>query len=348
MSIPRLEIENGFSISRIMKGGWQLSAGHSEGNTRTAFADMQAFVDAGITTFDCADIYTGVEELIGQFLHEYRKQHGTAAPVQIFTKFVPDYDALLTLNKAYVERIIDRSLQRLQVEQLDMVQFSWWNYAMPRWMEAAFWLSELQRAGKIKHLGGTNFNTAAVQAITQSGVRLSTLQVQFSLLDHRPEKDLIAFCRTQKMHLVCYGTVAGGFLSERWLHQPEPQPPFENRSLVKYKLMIDEFGGWALFQRLLLVIKSIAEKHSVSMTNVATRYVLEKPAVAAAIIGARSAQHLAENVRVFSFTLDEKDYQAINEILAERKGPAGDVFDLERIKDGPHGRIMRYNLNQTT
>jgi aryl-alcohol dehydrogenase-like predicted oxidoreductase len=227
-----------------------------------------------------------------------------------------------------------------------MVQFSWWNYAMPRWMETAHWLAELQQAGKIKYLGGTNFNTAAVQAMTTSGVRLSTLQVQFSILDHRPEKELIGHCRAQHIHLVCYGTVAGGFLSDRWLHQLEPQAPFENRSLIKYKLMIDEFGGWSLFQKLLTVLQTIAQKHGVSITNVATRYVLEKPMVAAAIVGARNASHLAENTKVFSFSLDRDDYMAIESVLAQRTGPAGDVFDLERIKDGPHGRIMRYNLNQ--
>lgn len=346
MSTPRIEVEKGFTISRIIKGGWQLSQGHSEGNTGTALTDMQAFVDAGITTFDCADIYTGVEELIGKFLKDYRARHGQRAPVEIFTKFVPDYDALSTLTKADVERVIDRSLRRLGVDQLDMVQFSWWNYAMPRWMDTIRWLSELQKAGKIRHLGGTNFNTAAVQAMTTSGVRLATLQVQFSVLDHRPEKELIAFCQANRVHLVCYGTVAGGFLSERWLGQPEPLPPFENRSLVKYKLMIDEFGGWNLFQQLLLVLKSIADKHRVSITNIATRYVLEKPMVAAAIVGARSAQHLDENRKVFAFQLDAQDQHAIAQVLNQRTGPAGDVFDLERIKDGPHGRIMRYNLNQ--
>ncbi|MFN5171289.1 MAG: aldo/keto reductase [Cyclobacteriaceae bacterium] len=346
MSVPRVSIESDFSISRIIKGGWQLSQGHSEGNTLTALHDMQAFVDAGITTFDCADIYTGVEELIGRFLSDYRRRFGKRAPVEIFTKFVPDYDVLPQISKTYVEQVIDRSLKRLGVDELDMVQFSWWNYAMPRWMETALWLVELQRAGKIKHLGGTNFNTSSVQAMTASGVRLTTLQVQFSLLDHRPEKELIALCQQNRIHLVCYGTVAGGFLSERWLGQPEPQPPFENRSLVKYKLMIDEFGGWTLFQELLTVLNTIAKKHHVSLTNVATRYVLEKPMVAAAIIGARNAQHLDENLNAFSFALDGDDYASIEKVLAQRTGQVGDVFDLERIKDGPHGRIMRYNLNQ--
>lgn len=346
MKLPRIEIADGFTISRILKGGWQLSQGHSEDNTRSALTDMQTFVDSGITTFDCADIYTGVEELIGRYLHDYRTRYGKPAPVEIFTKYVPDYDQLNTLKKSDVERIIDRSLRRLHAEQLDMVQFSWWNYAMPHWIETAHWLTELQQKGKIRLLGGTNFNAAATRSIIESGVRLHTLQVQYSLLDNRPEKELLPWCVQNQVHLVCYGTVAGGFLSERWLNQPEPQPPFENRSLVKYKLMIDEFGGWILFQQLLHALAHIAKKHGVSITNVATRYVLDQPGVGGVIVGARNASHLEENIRTFHFQLTNTDRRAIKEILNQRMGPPGDVFDIERIKDGPHGRIMRYNLNQ--
>lgn len=206
--VPRMEVAEGFSISRILKGGWQLSQGHSENNTRTALADMDAFVQAGITTFDCADIYTGVEELIGHFIKDYRTRHGRPAPVEVFTKFVPDYDRLRTLTKQDVEQVINRSLRRLNVEQLDMVQFSWWNYAVPRWVETAHWLAELQQAGKIRHLGGTNFNTAATKSIADSGVHFATLQVQYSLLDNRPEKELLPWCRSNQTHLVCYGTMA--------------------------------------------------------------------------------------------------------------------------------------------
>jgi aryl-alcohol dehydrogenase-like predicted oxidoreductase len=251
MSIERKEVVPGFSISLIIKGGWQLSLGHSEGNKDHAIEDMFSFVDQGITTFDCADIYTGVEELIGKFLAERKKRVGSISDVQVLTKFVPDFDILSRISKTYVERVIDRSLKRLGVEQLDMVQFSWWSYSIPKWMETAHWLKELQQAGKIKLISGTNFNTQATRAMVESGIPIKTLQVQYSLLDNRPEKELITLCKEKNIHLLCYGTVAGGFLSERWLGVAEPMPPYENRSMVKYKLMIQEFGGWELFQSLL-------------------------------------------------------------------------------------------------
>ncbi len=336
-----------FAISRMIKGGWQLSRGHSEVNTEDPIEGMFAFTDQGITTFDCADIYTGVEELIGKFLLERKRRLGHHNDVKVLTKFVPDYDALTTINKHYVERIIDRSLHRLNLERLDMVQFSWWSYDIPRYVETAFWLKELQQAGKINLISGTNFNTLAVENMVSAGIPLTTLQVQYSLLDNRPEKSLVDICSRHGIHLLCYGTVAGGFLSERWLGTPEPMAPFENRSLVKYKLMIDELGGWELFQLLLRKLKHIADKHKATITNVASRYVLDRKQVAGIIIGAKSTSHLAENLKVFDIDLDREDFSSIAGVLSQGRELKGDVFDLERIKDGPHGRIMKYNLNET-
>ena len=126
----RTRLTNDYTISSIIKGGWQLAGGHGHVDEQKAIADMREFVRAGITTFDCADIYTGVEELIGKFLKKYRHDFisGELPPVQIHTKYVPDLDALATITKADTERIIDRSLRRLGVERLDLVQFAWWDY----------------------------------------------------------------------------------------------------------------------------------------------------------------------------------------------------------------------------
>lgn len=346
MTVEKIELAPDFKISRIIKGGWQLSQGHSKGSDNDPVEDMFAFADAGINTFDCADIYTGVEELIGKFLTVRKGRLGTNTDIKVLTKFVPDYDDLSTVNKNYVERIIDRSLKRLGQERLDMVQFSWWTYDIPRWVETAYWLKELQLAGKINLISATNFNTSATRAIIDAGIKLSTLQVQYSLLDNRPQKSLTTLCAQEQMSMLCYGTVAGGFFSARWLDVPEPQGPFENRSLVKYKLMIDEFGGWELFQHLLKVLKQIAEKHNVDLANVASRYILDQSCVGGIIIGARTVAHLDSNIKVFSFQLDADDRKQIDEVLMQRQGPDGDVFDVERIKEGPHGVIMKYNLNQ--
>lgn len=341
--IESFSLAPGYRISRVIKGGWQLSDGHSTSVSEDPVADMFAFAEQGINTFDCADIYTGVEELIGRFLRA-NAARDEPLPVRVQTKYVPDYDALPALSRADVEAIIDRSLQRLGVERLDMVQFHWWRYEVPGWVETAGWLAELQRAGKIELLSTTNFNTEKNRDILESGVRLATSQVQYSLLDPRPEKALIPLCGAHDMHLLCYGTLAGGFLSEKWLGASEPKEK-ENRSLVKYHLMIEEVGGWELFQLLLRTLKEIGERHGVTLASVASRWVLEQPQVAAVIIGSRNAAHLSRYREIFSFALDAADHSAIKAVKAQMSVPPADVFDLERDKQGRHGRIMKYNLN---
>ncbi len=342
IAITRHDLSPNYGISRVIKGGWQLAGGHGRIEREQAITDMFLFVQAGISTFDCADIYTGVEELIGDF----RRRYGAdLPPVQIHTKYVPDLDMLPTLKKQDVERVIDRSLRRLDVDRLDLVQFHWWDTEIPGYVEAALHLKELQNAGKIRHIGVTNFDVAHLQEFVEASVPVISNQAQYSLLDRRPERNMVAYCRQHSISLLCYGTVAGGFLSDRYLDAVEPNFPLENRSLIKYKLIIDEFGGWELYQRLLRTLRRIADKHQASVAMIATRAILQKDQVAAAIVGARHARHLPEMLHLFEFELDEDDLANIEQITTAACGPVGAVYALERIKGGKHAGIMKYNLN---
>jgi aryl-alcohol dehydrogenase-like predicted oxidoreductase len=341
--IPRLSLDDGYDISRIIKGGWHLAGDHGDIDRDQALADMAAFVDAGITTFDCADIYTGVEQMIGDFRRAYPDHAGR---IQIHTKFVPDLPALPTVDGAYVARIIDRSLQRLGVERIDLVQFHWWDYETPRYVDVALELDRQRRAGKIARLGVTNFDVPHLAEIIDAGVPIVTNQVQYSLLDRRPQNGMVEYCLSHQMGLLCYGTVAGGFLSERWLGQPEPAGPLTNRSLVKYKLIIDDFGGWDAFQSLLGTLSQVAQKHGVDIASIATAAILDRPRVAAAIVGATSTSHLASHAKIGALKLDLADLEALDAATRAAPGPVGDIYALERDRHGPHGRIMKYELNK--
>jgi aryl-alcohol dehydrogenase-like predicted oxidoreductase len=342
--VERIELAPGYSISRIIKGGWQLAGGHGPIDEATALEDMARFVDAGITTFDCADIYTGVEALIGRFL---RERGSTATPVQVHTKLVPDLSRLATYSNEDVARAIERSLARLGVERLDLVQLHWWDYDVPRYMDIAHALARLRGQDKIRLVGLTNFDTARLSAIVDEGVPIASHQVQYSLLDGRPAASMVDACRARGISLLCYGTLAGGFLSERWLGAEEPPFPHTNRSLTKYHLIIHEFGGWPLFQELLTVLATIARRHDVSLSSVAIRWVLDRPQVGAAIVGATSARQLAATLQASTLRLDEEDVGAIQQVLSRASGPLEDVYALEREKGGKHARIMRYELNKS-
>lgn len=347
--IERHELAPGYTISRLINGVWQLATDHRRQavDRRSAFRDLSRSIDAGLTTFDCADIYLGVEELLGELLQSYRTAGGRLADIQIHTKFVPDRSTLDRITRRDVEAGIDRSLDRLGVERLDLVQFHWWSYDIPRYVEVAGWLTDLRRAGKIRLLGTTNFDVPRMRELLDAGLEFAAHQPQYSLLDRRPESGLVDLCRDHGIGLLCYGALAGGFLAGRYLHQDEPRESLANRSLTKYRLIIDEFGGWDLFQELLKALSRVAERHAVSVSNVAMRWVLERPQVAAVIVGSRTAAHLADNLRVFDFSLDDEDRSLLAEPLSRAQGPRGEPFGLERVIGGPHAAILKTELHRS-
>lgn len=342
---PRVQLAPGYTISCLLKGGWQLASGHSASDPADALADMDRFADAGITTFDCADIYTGVEALIGEWLQR-RRSRGDARPVQVHTKYVPDLDRLSTHTRADVMRGIDRSLARLGVDCLDLVQLHWWDYHVPGYVEAAAWLDECRRAGKVRHVGLTNFDRPRVGEIVAAGVPIVAHQVQYSVLDRRPADAMAALCADHGIGLLCYGALAGGFLANRYLGVPDPTPPLENRSLVKYRLIIDEFGGWERFQDLLVGLHAIAIRHGVGIGAVALRWVLDQPGVSGVIVGARHTRHLAQALQTSGLVLDARDRADIATLQASSSGPSGEVYALERVTGGRHASVMRVTLNR--
>jgi enamine deaminase RidA (YjgF/YER057c/UK114 family) len=133
------------------------------------------------------------------------------------------------------------------------------------------------------------------------------------------------------VRLLAYGTLGGGFLTDRWVGQPEPAD-IGDWSKSKYKRFIDTVGGWDGLQGLLRVLADIAAEHRVSVANVATRWVLEQPAVAAVIVGARlgEREHRADNLALFSFALDADDKARIDEATAGLKRIPGDCGDEYR------------------
>lgn len=346
--MERAEMGDGYSISRIIKGGWHLAGGHGQIDEAQAVREMYAYMEAGITAFDCADIYTGVEDLIGAFRRDAKANGRTDLldRLKVHTKCVPDLDKLATIRKADVEATIDRSLKRLDAERLDLVQFHWWDLEVPRYLEVASWLSEMQAAGKIDRLGTTNYNTDCMIALDGAGFDMTSIQLQYSLIDRRPRKRIVDFCAAKNINLLCYGTVAGGFLSDKWLGVDEPTGALENRSLTKYKLIIEDIGGWDVFQSLLRLLRDIADKHDTDIASIAMRAMLLEPQVTAIIVGVRHDGHLGRHARVFDIALDDDDLARIEAELDRHDVVAGDVYDVERDRHGRHGRIMKYNLNE--
>ncbi|MDH4065963.1 MAG: aldo/keto reductase, partial [Acidobacteriota bacterium] len=303
--VERRDLAPGFSISRVLTGLWQMADMERDGQVidlDRAAAAMRPYVEAGLTTFDMADHYGSAELVAGIF--------GSQAPpgtVQRLTKWVPRPGAV---SKAEVREAVQRALTRLRTDRIDLLQYHAWNYADATWLDTLYDLQDLKAEGLIHHLGLTNVDTAHLRVVVASGIEVVSNQVSFSLLDQRAAAGLAPFCVDHGVQLLAYGTVAGGWLTERWLDQPEPDWERAGTwSQMKYGRFMRTAGGWEALQRVLRAAAAVASRHRVSVANVASRFILEQPGVAGVIIGARlgEREHIADTLRVFSFSLTDED-----------------------------------------
>ena len=180
--MEKIMLGNDLEICRILNGMWQVAGGHGQINSESAIKDMQRYQELGFTTWDLADIYGPAESLIGEFSkkNEY--------DFQAFTKFVPNPGPM---SNSIVTHYIDESLKKMNTDCIDLLQFHWWDYQDSSYLDALKHLSKLQNEGKIKHLGLTNFDTERIKIIIGNNFKIISNQVQYSILDQRPEKIMV-------------------------------------------------------------------------------------------------------------------------------------------------------------
>ena len=151
------------------------------------------------TSWDLADHYGPAEDFIGEFRREFVMRHGAErlSEIQAFTKWVPRPGRV---TRRMVDDAIGRSLSRMGVECLDLLQFHWWDYADRSYLDALKHLADVQHEGKIRHLALTNFDTERLRIITDAGIRIVSNQVQYSLIDRRPEAAMAAILPRSRHH----------------------------------------------------------------------------------------------------------------------------------------------------
>jgi aryl-alcohol dehydrogenase-like predicted oxidoreductase/enamine deaminase RidA (YjgF/YER057c/UK114 family) len=328
---PRVSLADDLEISRIVTGLWQvadLERGGQELDRETAASAMLDYASAGFDTFDMADHYGSAELIAGRCL---ARAGGLARRPVAFTKWCPIPGPM---TEDIVRDGVERARQRLGVETIDLMQFHWWSFEHPAYLDAMKQLDALRREGLIRHLGVTNFDTAHLRVLVKHGIPIVANQVSFSLLDRRAAGEMSAFCLENGVRLLAYGTLAGGLMSERWLGRPEPGAgDLADWSKNKYKRFVDASGGWKVFQGLLAALDAIARKHSVSIANVAARWTLDHAAVAAIIVGARLGErdHSRGNLAIFGVSLDAEDHARIAEASAAITPIPGDCGDEYRV-----------------
>jgi aryl-alcohol dehydrogenase-like predicted oxidoreductase/enamine deaminase RidA (YjgF/YER057c/UK114 family) len=323
---PRTDLAAGLEISRVVTGLWQVADMERGGRLLDPQAGAQAMAEyaaAGFDTFDMADHYGSAEVITGHLL---ARPEGRG--VRAFTKWCPPPGPM---TPQAVREGVQRSLERMRTARIDLLQFHWWTFQHPGWIDAMTELARLREEGLIGHIGLTNFDTVHLQVLLAEGIPVASNQVCLSLLDRRATGAMSQLCLRHGVKLLAYGTLGGGFLSERWLGADEPGE-VSDWSKMKYSRFIREVGGWPALQGVLQAADRVARRHGVSIANVATRWVLEQPAVAAVIVGARlgEREHRADNLGLFGFALDEADRAELEAAFAATRAIPGDCGDEYR------------------
>ncbi|KAL3485209.1 NADP-dependent oxidoreductase domain-containing protein [Aspergillus germanicus] len=309
--IPETFTLDGLTLPCIFNGLWQLSSPAWGSASRSKMMDQfSSCVQRGFTAFDMADHYGDAEIIFGR----YRSSSAYSDKMFAATKYCIFHP--MTVTEEAVRANVSERCRRLSTDKIDLLQFHWQFYNDDQYLKA---LQYLQADPRVKQLGLCNFDTDHMQRVVESGVKIVSNQVQFSLIDSRPMVKMASFCAQHNIKLLTYGTLLGGLLAEKWIGQPAPDLYNESTtpSQRKYYAMIRSWGGWDLFQELLLVLQTIARKHGVSVSNVATRWVLDFPYVGAVIVGARMgvSEQSRENLASLGWSLDEEDRKRIEGIL---------------------------------
>lgn len=315
-----------FNMPRLFNGLWQLSsASWGSGTAEAQEGALAQMVKYGLTAADMADHYGDAELIFGDFRNKLLPElQDTLYAATKWCVFSPLSEPVTT------SFVLDAVLERCRRlgGRVELLQFHWQNYESKEYLDI---LVELIRISKshpnlVTAVGLCNFDSehteeACEYLLAKTGaVSIVSNQIQFSLVDARPLQKMVHVCDKYGLKLLTYGTFCGGFLSEKWLDQPAPEIYLESNGLTpsqrKYFDMIRTWGTWIEFLALLNCLSKIAKKHSVSISNVAARWVLQQPAVGAVIVGTRLGVtgHIEDNLRAFGFELDEADISNINPV----------------------------------
>ncbi|KAI7412573.1 hypothetical protein KC336_g11662 [Hortaea werneckii] len=327
---------------RLLNGLWQLSS-PAWGSSTSEHQEqaLAQLVEAGLTMADMADHYGDAELIYGEFRNKLMP--GLKGQVLAATKWCVFSKPQQAITEDWALRAVHERSRRLG-GRVELLQFHWYDYEDKDYLEILTMLVSIARRQPhlVSAVGLCNFDAAhtaeVCEYILEKTGSVGLVSNQFSLLDSRPLHEMCAVCQRYGLKLLTYGSLCGGFLSPKWLNRTAPDLYSTAEQLTpsqrKYFDIISAWGGWADFQRLLSILDGIAGSHGVKLTNIATRWVLQKPNVGAVIVGTRLgvSAHGNDNLCVFDFDLSEDEVIAINCIaLGERKEKSRALF--ERLGD---------------
>jgi aryl-alcohol dehydrogenase-like predicted oxidoreductase len=307
---------SGLKISEITYGNWLTHGSQVENDVATQC--VRAALDAGISTFDTADVYanTVAEDVLGQALVGERRQS-----LEIFTKVFgptgPKGHNDVGLSRKHILESIDGSLRRLRTDYVDLYQAHRYDVETPleETMQA---FADIVRQGKALYIGVSEWTAEQLRAghalASELGISLISNQPQYSMLWRVIESDVVPASAELGVSQIVWSPVAQGVLTGKYL--PGQAPP-EGTRATDAKGGADMIKRWMSDDVLVSVqkLRPIADGLGLSMAQLAIAWVLQNPNVASAIIGASRPDQVADNVKASGVTLDDDVLVAIDDAI---------------------------------
>ncbi|WP_037604865.1 aldo/keto reductase family protein [Streptacidiphilus rugosus] len=327
---------SGLVISEIAYGNWLTHGSQVEEDAATAC--VHAALDAGITTFDTADVYaaTRAESVLGRALKGQRREG-----LEIFTKvYWPTGPGKndTGLSRKHVMESIDGSLRRLQTDYVDLYQAHRFDTATPL-EETMVAFADIVHAGKAHYIGVSEWTADQIRAAhalaRELRIPLVSSQPQYSALWRVIEGEVVPTCEELGIGQIVWSPIAQGVLTGKYL--PGAEPPAGSRAT-------DDKGGANMISRWLRddvlervqQLKPLAADAGLTLAQLAVAWVLQNPNVSAAIVGASRPEQVAENVKAAGVKLDSELLKRMDEILA----PVAEFDPAKTAENSPKGRVQ--------
>src|SRR5215212_1570115 len=309
---------SGFKISEVTYGNW-LTHGSQVENDQ-AHKCVRAALDAGITTFDTADVYanTKAETVLGEALKGERRE-SLEIMTKVFGPIGPKGPNDLGLSRKHIMEAADGSLRRLQTDHIDVYQAHRYDYFTPleETMQA---FADLVRMGKVLYLGVSEWTTQQLRdgaaLAKELGFQLISNQPEYSMLWRVIEGEIIPTARELGISQVVWSPIAQGVLTGKY--RPGEQPPEGSRAT-------DDKGGANMIKRWMdddvlgrvQQLAPLAEAAGLSMAQLAIAWVLQNDNVATAIIGASRPEQVFDNVKAAGVALEPELLSKIDDVLGD-------------------------------
>lgn len=328
--VPTGTAETPIHVSAVALGTWGFAGDFHWGpqDDADSMATVHAALDEGINFFDTAESYGGgrTEEVLGRALAGLRQQ------VVIAGKASPEH-----LSTAALERACEASLRRLNTDYLDLYQLHWPNRDVPL-EETVAALSRLQASGKVRAVGVSNFGVGDLGdflAASARALRCRTNQLPYSLLWRAIEFELQPLCQQEGVGILCYSPLLHGLLTGKYAsldEMPESRARTRHFSQRWPQIRHDEEGCEAEVTAALGQISRLCRELDVPMADLAIAWLLQRPAVTAAVVGARTPAQVRQNARAAQLVLSQATVQALDEAtepVKQKLGPNPDMWQSE-------------------